>query len=112
MDTALLEKIGLSKAEIKVYLALLELGSTASGRIVKETELRKSTVYESIRRLQDKGLVSYVVKDSMRYFEAAQPGRILDFLAEEKRKLTETEKEAQSLVEDLKKGGSVLLKIL
>ena len=68
MNLETLEKIGLSKAEIKVYLALLELGSVPSGSIVKETEFRKSTVYESIRRLQDKGLVSYVIKEGIKYF--------------------------------------------
>ena len=108
MNTSLLEKIGLSKAEIKVYLTLLEIGSTTSGRIVKETELRKSTVYESIRRLQEKGLASYVIKDSRRYFEAAQPERIIDFLADKKRKLSDTEKEAEHLVEELKKGFDTL----
>ena len=65
MNTQTLEKLGLSKAEIKVYLTLLELGSTQSGRIVRETDFRKSTVYESIRRLQEKGLVSHVIKNGI-----------------------------------------------
>ena len=108
MNLQTLEKIGLSKAEIKVYLSLLGLGSTSSGRIVKETELRKSTVYESIRRLQEKGLVSYVIKEGMKYFEATDPDRIIDFLQEQKRKLNETEDEAKKLILELKKGFDIL----
>ncbi len=103
MGTEILEKIGLSRAEIKVYLALLELGSVPSGRIVSQTEIRKSTVYESIRRLQDKGLVSYIIKDSIKYFEASSPQRIIDFVREQKRILNETEAEAKKFVASLEK---------
>ncbi|MFA6460721.1 MAG: helix-turn-helix domain-containing protein [Candidatus Woesearchaeota archaeon] len=104
MDAKVLEKIGMSKAEIKVYLALLELGSVPSGKIVHETNFRKSTVYESIKRLQNKGLVSYIIKDGMKHFEAANPERVIDFIEEEKRKLDETKNEAEKFVLQLKKG--------
>jgi HTH-type transcriptional regulator, sugar sensing transcriptional regulator len=104
MDIEILEKIGLSKAEIKVYLALLGLGSVSSGKIVQETNFRKSTVYESIKRLQDKGLVSYIIKDGMKHFEAANPDRVIDFIEEQKRKLNETQAKAQKLVSQLKSG--------
>ncbi len=108
MNTQTLEKIGLSKAEIKVYLSLLELGSVPSGKITKETNLIKSTVYETIRRLQQKGLVSYIIKEGMKHFEAAEPDRIIDFIHENKRKLDETEKEAKKLVHELKEGFDIL----
>ncbi len=104
MDAEILEKIGMSKAEIKVYLALLELGSVPSGKIVHETNFRKSTVYESIKRLQNKGLVSYIIKEGMKHFEAANPERVIDFIEEEKRKLSETQDEAEKFVSLLKKG--------
>ena len=98
----------MSKAEIKVYIALLELGSVPSGKIVKETELRKSTVYESIRRLQEKGLASYIIKESMKHFEAAEPERIIDFIHEQKRKLNDTESKAKEFIAELKKVSGVL----
>ena len=108
MDTKILEKIGLSKAEIKVYLALLQLGSVPSGKIAKETDLRRSTVYDSIKRLQSKGLISYIIKHGMNHFEATPPERIMDFIKEKKRKLDETEKQAENLVKQLKKGFGIL----
>jgi sugar-specific transcriptional regulator TrmB len=91
MDTNILEKIGLSKAEIQVYLTLLKLGPAPSNRIVRETDLRKSTVYDSIRRLQEKGLVSYVIKDAKKYFEATKPDRLVEFVRDKKRELDEYE---------------------
>ena len=108
MDTKILEKIGLSKAEIKVYLALLQLGSVPSGKIAKETDLRRSTVYDSIKRLQSKGLVSFIIKNGIKYFETPPPERIMEFIKENKRKLDETEKEAENFVKQLKKGFDIL----
>jgi len=91
MDLHRLEDIGLSKAEIAVYCALLKTGQTATGDLTKETGLRKSTIYNSLDRLSDKGLVSHVIKNSVKFFEATDPERILDFIAEKKRKLDEEE---------------------
>jgi len=41
MDTSILEEIGLSKAEIKTYIAILHLGLTTAGKIAKEIDFRK-----------------------------------------------------------------------
>jgi len=104
MDTSILEKIGLSKAEIQVYLTLIKLGPSPSNKLVRETDLRKSTVYDSIRRLQEKGLVSHVIKDSKRYFEATEPGRLIEFVHDRKRELDEYEEGIKKLVPELEKG--------
>jgi len=102
MNLSALERIGLSKAEVRVYEALLKMGSTSLGKVTDETSLRKSTVYECIKRLQDKGLVSYVVRDSMKYFEAAQPEHLLDFVNEKKKELDRQEKQLKALIPKLK----------
>jgi sugar-specific transcriptional regulator TrmB len=102
MDLGALERIGLSRAEVKVYTTLLGLGSAPSARIVQETALRKSTVYDSIRRLQEKGLVSSVIKDSRKYFEATGPDRLLEFLNDKRSVLDEHEKEVRELIPKLK----------
>jgi sugar-specific transcriptional regulator TrmB len=106
MNLEILERIGLSRAEVSVYAKLLELGSTNSARIVHETGMRKSTVYDSIRRLQAKGLVSHVIKDSKRYFEAADPERLIDFLYEKKKTLDDYENEVNRILPELKKSFS------
>lgn len=103
-----LEKLGLSKAESRIYLALLELGSVPSGQVVKHTGFRKSTVYETIGRLEEKGLVSNIFKNGIKHFEAANPERILDYLEEKKRQLSNDEESAKILVEKLKSGFDVL----
>jgi len=82
-----LEDLGLSEAEAKVYLALLETGQTLAGPIIKKTGLHRSTTYQILQRLIEKGLVSYIVKAGKRYFEAAEPERFLNILKTKEEKL-------------------------
>src|SRR3989338_2376109 len=89
MNTKLLQSLGLTEREAEVYLILLELGSTTTGQIIKRSGLHKATVYAILQRLIDQGLVSYVIKENVRYFEAADPDTLLDFLKEKEENLLE-----------------------
>lgn len=89
MDTNVLEDIGLTKNEIKVYLSLLELGSTTTGQLIKKTDLHGSRVYESLNSLIKKGIVGFVVKANRKHFSASDPNNILDILEKEKRDFEE-----------------------
>jgi|SRR3989344_47224 len=85
MDTSILEGLGLSKGEIKVYLFLLELGSTKVGNIIEKSELASSAVHNSINSLVDKGLASYIKKGKIKYYQAAPPSQIVDFIETKKK---------------------------
>ncbi|VVB99567.1 HTH-type sugar sensing transcriptional regulator TrmBL1 [uncultured archaeon] len=84
VDFGFLQELGLTQNEIKIYSALLMLGSAASGRITFETGLHRSRVYEGLNRLVEKGLVSFVKKGNVTYFEATSSEKIVDVLEEEK----------------------------
>lgn len=88
-ELAVLEELGLSEAEAKVYLALLEEGSTLAGPVIKKTGLHRGTTYLILQRLKGKGLVSSVIKGKKQYFEAANPERLMDVLKEKEEKLQE-----------------------
>src|SRR3989344_6809423 len=83
----ILEELGLSEAEAKVYLALIETGSTLAGLIIKKTGLHRGTTYQILQRLKEKGLVSSVIKGKKQYFEPASPDRLIDTLKEREEKL-------------------------
>jgi sugar-specific transcriptional regulator TrmB len=85
----ILEDFGLSEAEAKVYLALLEIGSTLAGPLIKKTGLHRGTTYQILQRLIEKGLVSFVIKSGKRYFEATDPNRFLEILKEKEEKIQE-----------------------
>lgn len=93
MVESALRQIGLTAGEIRVYLSLLELGSSTTGNITKHAGISGSKVYEVLDRLQEKGLASSVTKNNVKHFDAAGPERILDYL-EEKKESIEQEKTA------------------
>ncbi len=96
-----LEKIGLTQGEIKVYLALLELGSTTTWNITKKSGVSGSKVYEILERLITKGLISHINKNNVRYFETADPSRILDYLNEKENTIKEEKIEIQKIIPQL-----------
>ena len=77
-----LRDIGLTEAETKIYLVLNELGSTTATKIITKSGLHKSTTYETLERLTDKGLVSSIIKGKKRYFYAADPEKLLAIVKE------------------------------
>jgi sugar-specific transcriptional regulator TrmB len=82
MDTSQLEELGLTHNESLTYVALLEIGETSTGAIVKKTGLHRVLIYDALENLIKKGLVSFVIKENIKYFQATDPNRILDFLKE------------------------------
>src|SRR3989338_6940485 len=93
MDETLLEKLGLTKGEIKVYLALNKLGESTIGPIGKESKVSKSKMYDILDRLIEKGLVGYITKDGTKYFMANDPHMILEYLERKESDLTQTKKQ-------------------
>lgn len=88
-ELEVLEELGLSEAEAKVYLALLETGSTLAGPIIKKTGLHRGTTYQILQRLKEKGLVSSIIKGKKQHFAPAEPERLMDVLKEREEHLAE-----------------------
>jgi sugar-specific transcriptional regulator TrmB len=101
MDKEVLRNIGLTDSEIRVYFALLELGSTTKGPIVEKSGVASSKVYELLEKLSKKGLVSIVVRAGIKYFESANPTRLLDYVKEKESLLKKQEQELQELIPQL-----------
>jgi len=89
METEILEDIGLTRSEIKIYLVLLELGISTAGPIMKKTGLQNSVVHTTLPRLVEKGFISFVKKGGVREYSATNPNNIVKFIDEKKRKFEE-----------------------
>jgi len=87
-----LEQIGFNKSEIKVYLTLLKIGSSTTGPIITESRTANSKIYEVLKKLIEKGLVSHFIKENVKYYKATNPKMLLNYLDERKEKI-EKEKE-------------------
>jgi len=110
MDLHILEEIGMTKGEAKVYLSLFSLGLTTTGPIVRESGVSASKVYKVLERLAQKGLVSHVVKNRTKFFQAADPERLLDFLELREKKIALEKKSLEKLIPELKKKRGSLSK--
>jgi HTH-type transcriptional regulator, sugar sensing transcriptional regulator len=89
MDTQILEDIGLSNAEIKVYLALLELGTSTAGPILEKSGLQNSVVHMTLNKLIERGFVTFVKEGKRNHYQATNPKHIIDFINEKKERFEE-----------------------
>jgi len=83
----ILEDIGFSKNEAKLYLTMLELGPSVAGKISEKSKLHRTNVYDALERLVKKGTVSYIIKGKTKYYKATNPENLLAILEEKEKRL-------------------------
>jgi HTH-type transcriptional regulator, sugar sensing transcriptional regulator len=96
-------KIGLTEGEAKVYLALIELGSTTVGPVVKKAQVAYSNVYDILDRLTKKGIVTLIIKEKTKYFQAVNPSNLIDYLEKKEKELKEQREELKKILPDIEK---------
>jgi len=101
MDTSPLKEAGLTDGETRVYLALLEIGSSTSGPIIEKSEVNRSIIYKILDKLIKKGLVSYITKEKTKHFQASPPNKILDYLETREKDLKENKSKIEEMIPKL-----------
>ncbi len=101
MELKVLEKMGFTPGEVKVYLSLLELGETTTGDIIRKSKITGSKVYEILDKLIEKGLVSYIIKEKTKYFQASPPKRLLDYVDKKQQEITLQKEEVENILPSL-----------
>lgn len=102
MDIEKLQKIGFNLNEAKIYLALLELGESQAGRISKKAQINRTTTYDSLERLIEKGLITFVISANKKIFRPVEPKRLLDQLKEKEEIIEEILPELNSIFKESK----------
>lgn len=87
----------LTEGENKAYKTLVKIGESTVGDILKFSGVSHSKVYDILKRLGEKGLVSSITKNGKQYFSAADP-RTLQNLIEEKEQTLQKEKETLKIL--------------
>lgn len=77
MDFEELKSLGWSENEIKVYVAVLQSGEAKVEFISSRIPLPRTTIYGVLKSLQEKGIISYVIKGGIKYFIATDPDRLI-----------------------------------
>ncbi|MFA6462242.1 MAG: helix-turn-helix domain-containing protein [Candidatus Woesearchaeota archaeon] len=101
MNTKLLKEIGLTETEIKIYLSLLNLGATSARKIVDDTGVYRKNLYDALNRLIEKGLVSYVIENKIKFFQAKKPENLEKYLDEKKAKIEEQRQEVKKIISEM-----------
>lgn len=91
-----LKELGLTDNEARIYLVLLKSGALNPYQIAEKAGLHRGYVYDSLERMQEKGVVSSIFVNNKQHYQAVNPENLVELL---KLKLEAIEK----IVPDLKK---------
>jgi len=95
-----LEKIGLSPNEAKCYITLLKVGSSSANEISRKSGIHRVSVYDALRGLHEKGLISQISKSNKLLFEAGNPEKISEIISHKESELLEARKIVPELLLD------------
>lgn len=118
MLTKELEQLGLTEAEAKIFLYLIENGKSTASIISKKVQVNRTTTYDALNRLLAKGFATYVVGANVKHFMPTKPVNIVKYFQEKEKqaeivsqKLNSLQKEEEELFEifEGKKGIKVIL---
>lgn len=97
-----LRKLGLTEKEVQVYLMALEFGRSPAQKISQKLNISRPTVYEIIKNLKAKGLMSEFKEAKRTYFVAESPDKLLRILRVQKREIEEKERELLRIIAALR----------
>ena len=93
MSLEILRKIGLSDGEIKVYNALLDLGSSSLNQIHEKTAIERRNIYDILNKLIEKGLIGYVIENKRKIYSITHPNKIIGYIEEKKHEFDKIKQE-------------------
>lgn len=97
----ILQGIGLTESEAKVYLTLLETGKETAGVIATKSATTSSKIYEVLDKLVAKGLTSHFKENGIKRFSASSPEILQDYLTEKERQIAEEKKQLLTILPEL-----------
>ncbi|MEZ4103942.1 MAG: helix-turn-helix domain-containing protein [Candidatus Paceibacterota bacterium] len=78
----LLQSLGLAKNEARIYETLVRKGNSSVSLISEKSGVHRRNVYDSLNRLMEKGLVIEIVDTKENIYQAVEPRKLQEILAE------------------------------
>mgnify|MGYP001605865090 FL=1 len=78
----ILQNLGLTTIQIKVYLTLLEIGKSLAGTIADRAHIHRRNTYDALEQLLQNGLVSYTISNNKKYWNVVSPEKIISLMKE------------------------------
>ncbi len=101
----ILNKLGLSDKEIKLYKVLLENGRSTPTQLSKLTNINRATVYHTAKELIARGLVAEDLAGSVLHLLPLPPKNLLKTIDSSRRELDEKEKMVKEAITELSSLG-------
>ena len=98
-----LEKLGFSPSDVKIYLHLLKNGANYANKLSSETRINRTNVYEALDRLVSKGLISFIARNKVKWFEAKSPESVFSLIDEKQEELASIRQDVEEGMTSLKK---------
>src|SRR3989344_9332163 len=82
-----LENLGLSKNEAKIYETLLHEGESPVGHLAIKSGVHRRNVYDTLNRLTEKGLAFEILENPENKYKAVDPNKFSEMLEEKQQQL-------------------------
>lgn len=96
-----LRKLGLTENQVKIYLNMLGEGQIKVKKILDLSDVGSGKIYENMRDLLDKGLVSKIVKDGVQHYRASPPAKIKQLVEEKEEEIEQIRDEVHNAIPEL-----------
>lgn len=97
----ILKDVGFTEGESKIYLALLELGESKVGPLIKSSGVSRSKVYDVLDRLIAKNVVSKIEKNGIMIYQSLPPNSVLNVIKKKEQELKHEEEILEKILPQL-----------
>lgn len=78
-------QLGLTQREADAYMALLDFEEATATQLSKRTTEHRTNVYDSLNSLIKRSLITYAIRDNVRYYRVVDPNTLIDQCKEKER---------------------------
>lgn len=96
----ILLNLNLSEKEVEIFLALLKLGKGTATSMSRESGITRTHVYDIVKTLIDRGLVSEVEERGVKTYEGVDHAGLLAFISREQKNLQQIEKKVVQMASE------------
>ena len=97
MSEELLQNLGLTKNESKIYKALVNQKTASVNELARATDVPRVNIYGILESLKAKGLAGTITKSNKMYFSPSDPKRLEELYHEKQKEMLTLKNEINSL---------------
>ncbi len=87
MHSDILEELGLSQNEAKIYESLIEIGESTVSELSNRSKIHRRNIYDSMSRLIERGLVFQVIGRGDKLYKPVEPNKLMELVDEKRARL-------------------------